>query len=187
MHITIRVLLCILKGFLLCQTFVGYNSKVLKKMSLNVRPWNFQYLRNQQNQGRYPYNTYLSILIKNLTEKKVIIHFFRKNEKHIKDTSRLHQSWLQTVTYFKFHNDYDLKGELLSWTTAVVLTKVCSFSKEIAKAITLSNNNNNNNNSIKQTLEIPTLKKMLNKMKKIKQILYPALRCTGIFQSKVSY
>ena len=44
---------------ILCQTFVGYKSKFLKKMDLNLRTWNFQHLRNQQNQGRYPYGTYL--------------------------------------------------------------------------------------------------------------------------------
>ena len=80
MHITIRVLLCILKGFLLCQAFVGYKSKFLKKMSLNIRPWNFQHLRNQQNQGRYPYSTYLSILIENLTEKSYSSLFQRERE-----------------------------------------------------------------------------------------------------------
>ena len=133
-------------------------------MSLNIRPWNFQH-----QESRTLSIQYISINFdRKFNRKKVIIHFFRKNEKHIKGTSRLHQWWLQIVTYFNFHNDYDLKGGLLSWTTAVVLTKVCSFSKEIAKAITLSNNNNNNNNSIKQTLQIPTLNNLLNKMKKNK-------------------
>ena len=46
-------------GNILSQTFVGYKSKFLKKMDLNLRPWNFQHLRNQQNQGRHPYGTYL--------------------------------------------------------------------------------------------------------------------------------
>ena len=44
----------------------------------------------------------------------------------------------------------NLKGELLLWTTTVVLTKVGSFTYKIRKTITLSNNNNNN--CIKQTL-----------------------------------
>ena len=44
----------------------------------------------------------------------------------------------------------EFKGQLLLWTTNVILTKVLSFSYEIGKAITLSNNSNNNN--IKQTL-----------------------------------
>ena len=46
----------------------------------------------------------------------------------------------------------DLKGDLLLSTITVILTKVCSSSEEIAKAVTLSNNDNNNNNNVKQTL-----------------------------------
>ena len=49
-------------------------------MSLNIRPWNFQHLRNQQNQGRYPYSTHLEILIENVTEKSYNSLFQRERE-----------------------------------------------------------------------------------------------------------
>ena len=37
---------CVFSEGILCQTFVGYKSKFLKKMSLNFGPWKFQNLRN---------------------------------------------------------------------------------------------------------------------------------------------
>ena len=37
---------CVFSEGILCQTFVGYKSKFLKKMSLNFSPWKFQNLRN---------------------------------------------------------------------------------------------------------------------------------------------
>ena len=59
-------------------------------------------------------------------------------------------SWpLKKLSYTKAKESYS------SRTTAVrvtVLTKVLSFSKETATAITLSNSKNNNNNSMKQAL-----------------------------------
>ena len=58
--------------------------------------------------------------------------------------------WLQTASYFTFIIADDFKGQLLLWTTNMILAKVLSFSYEIGKAITLSNNNNKN--STKQTL-----------------------------------
>ena len=84
MHVTIRVLLYVLKGFcspwifpedILYQAFVGHKSNFLKKMSLNFGPWNFLHLRNYQGQ-RGIHTVHIYNFDRKFNRKKLIISIF---------------------------------------------------------------------------------------------------------------